>query len=178
MRGPEHGHRAATTAVHRSSWALPAAALGLVTVALAGASLLWSGRPGWRATPAAIRSMVTADMGAVSSDPGHPASNGLARVRGVRCWAMTCAVDYNADDTGRLHTAGQLERQMEPIVAGMFRDPRLTAVDLIAWGPAAAGQRRLFEVDCTRADVQGLGLPHAPAARLSASCGYVSYAQT
>ncbi len=177
MRGPEHGHRAATTTVHRSSWAVPAAALGLVTVALAGASLLRAGGPGWRATPAAVRSMVAADMGAVSSDPGHPASDGLARVRGVRCWAMTCAVAYNADHTGRLHTRAQLERQVEPIVAGMFRDPRLTAVDVIAWGPAAAGQRRLFEVDCTRADVSGLDLPHVSAARLAASCGYAAYSQ-
>jgi hypothetical protein len=178
MRGPEQGQRAAATAAHRSSWAVPAAALGLVTVALAGASLLWADGPGWRATPAAIRSMVAVDMGAVSRDPGHPASNGLARVRGVRCWAMTCAVDYNADHTGRLHTPGQLERQMEPIVAGMFRDPSLTAVDLIAWGPAATGQSRLFEVECTRADVSGLDLPHVSAARLAASCGYVAYSQT
>jgi len=91
MPGPEQGQRATATAVHRSSWAVPAAALGLVTVALAGASLLWAGGPGWRATSAAIRSMMAVDMGAVSRDPGH------------------------------LHPPGQLERQMEPGRTGCWR---------------------------------------------------------
>lgn len=156
---------------------MPAAGLGLVVVALAGGSLLLGAGHPWRATPAALSSMASADLGPVSHDPGHPASDGLPRVRAAVCAARWCSLAYNADDRPGLQTRGQLEMQAEQLVAAAFRDPRLGGVRLTVWGPSGAGQGRLFEVDCTRDDVRGLDLPRAPASRLRSSCGYVAYAR-
>jgi hypothetical protein len=162
---------------HRTSWAVPAAGLGLVVVALAGASLLRAGGPSFRATPASLRSVVTADMGPVSRDPGSPASNGLARVRAVRCADDLCWLAYNADRTRRMHTRGELQNQLRQVFVAVFRDPRLRGMQMTAWGPTAAGQARLFAVDCTRADVGGANPAASSDDWLRSRCSYRSFAR-
>jgi hypothetical protein len=134
---------------------------------------------GWKATPAALRHLVTAELGATTSVPRYPASSALARVRTTTCSAGICAVAYNVDYTPAFHTIAAMTAQQGAILDAAFRDRSLRGISLTAWGPSSANgkvaQNPIFQLDCSRSDVRGLDLAHAAAPMLLGRCAYVPY---
>jgi hypothetical protein len=134
---------------------------------------------GWSATPGSLRTLVAAELGATTSVPRYPASDGLARVRSATCAHHACALAYNIDYTPAFHTIAQMESQQAAIVRAAFRDRSLRGISLTAWGPSRAkghvAQNPVFELACSRADVRGVDLAHVSAAQLERSCAYVPY---
>jgi hypothetical protein len=134
---------------------------------------------GWKATPAALSSVVATELGAATHVPRYPASNALPRVRSVACAHGACALAYNIDYTPAFHTIAQMEGQQGAILRAAFRDPALRGVSLTAWGPSRANghvaQNPIFQLDCTRAGLRGIDLGQATGAQLERACAYVPY---